>query len=894
MRKSWMKLFIIIALVTALLPGQKAVAQPSLDEITRIDPYVPGEVIVTFTAGLTASAYDISATALAEALDGTVASKSGNSALLSFNPEADVSALVEKISTSKQVEVAQPNYIYWMPEILSQSLGEPLVTVGYQVGAEGGLIKTLTWNEVNALRRYVKSGTTYRSLAAFPTELGTGREWGWDAVQTDLIWTNANASPRICMLDTGADIRHPDLSGKVVNGYDFANSDTNSADDNGHGTHMAGVMVAKANNNTSTTETGLGVSNGTVLAVKVLNAQGYGTSFNIAAGIRYCANNSYVKIINMSFGSSALDALQYNALVYARQKGKLLVAAAGNESTSQYVYPAAWADVDSPAPYAQPNILYDSLISVAAGRAPSALGYKIWVDEDGLRDIDPDEIYSTDQCATGTLFDDGSVLGSNYGSWVSLVAPGENIYSATPVSYGFYGNSYEGMVSGYEYLSGTSDAAAFVSGGAARIWSIMTTQTAAAIKSRLTNPDYSSELKLAVDPTVANATTGYKNLTNFSFGGNAVSYGVPFDSDSDGNVDTIMAPYCWPITGGAFGSDQAMVNTRYLNVAAAMERGALYAEAKDATSGLPLINTIVMATENTTGTTYVERARAITTKTSSHVVLINLPIRQDPGSRYRLLVNRSGYTTGSQIFNELTLNQGDPFYKQGHLIYDEYSTVSLAPTSALQVIMDWNNLEQVGSAPLNPNLDMFLLLPEAVDVFGDGKDFIIGSDELQSYLALPTDPYINLGTLLDPAAYDPTATTSPYAQLIFNGGNFIASPGVDGEGTWMSPTEFISIKYALSLTTTPYYTPKHAGTYTLMVTDYSNDGWENTLNAAGADFAYPIVRLWAKGRIITSMKLTSTSPDCAVGNDLWKVLTINGKIITEVNTCGTGSGFVNP
>jgi hypothetical protein len=894
MRNRWTKQFLVFVLVIALFPGQKVIAQPSHEDITRNDLYVPGEVIVTFTAGLTASAYDISATALAEALDGTVASKNGNSALLSFNPESDVNALVEKISTSKQVEEAQPNYIYWMPEILSQSLGEPLVTDGYQVGTEGGLTKTLSWNEVNGLRRSVKSGTTYKTLPAFPTELGTGREWGWDAVQADLIWTNSNVSPRICLLDTGVDLRHPDLSGKVVNGYDFANSDTNSADDNGHGTHMAGIMVAKANNNTSTTETGIGVSNGTILAVKVLNAQGYGTSFSIAAGIRYCANNSYVKIINMSFGSSAPDALQYNALVYASQKGKLLVAAAGNESTSALVYPAAWADADTLAPYAQPNVLDESLISVAAGRAPSAMGYKIWVDSDGARDMDTTELYSAEQCATGMLFDDGSVLGSNYGSWVSLVAPGEDIYSATPVSYGFYGNYYEGMASGYEYLSGSSAAAAFVSGGAARVWSIMTTQTAAAMKSRLTDPLYSSDLKRAVDPTVANAASGYKNLTNFSFGGNDISYGVPFDSDGDGNADTIMAPFCWPVSGGTFGATQDMTNTRYLNIAAAMERGALYAEVKEATTGLPLMNSIVMAMENTTGTTFVQRARAITTKTSSHVVLINLPIRQDPGSLYRLQVSRTSYTTGSQTFDELTLSQSDPLYRQGQLIYDAYSSISLAPTTAMQVIMDWNNLEQVGSAPLYPNLDMFLLLPDQVDVFGDGKDFIVGSDRLIDYLAMPADPYIDLGTLLDAAVYDPSATTSPYAQLIFDGGSFIESPGLDGEGVWMSPTEFISIKNALSLTVAPYYTPKHAGTYTLMVTDYSNDGWENTLDADGTDFVYPVVRLWAKGRIIASVKLTDASAGCVDGNDLWKVLTINAKVTTEVNTCSTGSEFVSP
>jgi thermitase len=100
------------------------------------------------------------------------------------------------------------------------------------------------------------------------------------------------------VIDTGVDHTHPDLLYQVLLGKDFVNNDSAPMDDHGHGTHVAGIIAAKQNNKMGMA----GVSTGKVIAVKSLGAQGYGTSYDVAQGIYYCANRSDVGVINMSLG----------------------------------------------------------------------------------------------------------------------------------------------------------------------------------------------------------------------------------------------------------------------------------------------------------------------------------------------------------------------------------------------------------------------------------------------------------------------------------------------------------------------------------------------------------------------------------------------------------------
>ena len=460
-----LNLFIALALVFALLPGAPAQAQISSPngEITRDTAFIPGQMVVSFEEGLSAKAYKAKANALAGSVGALVADSYSNVALLELDPLADIEALADDFVRAGQALAAQPNYVYWMPEEDSAILGQPLVTDGYSIASTNGASLDLTWDEASDLTSMVKKSGKYRAASTFPKELLSGRLWGWDAVEADLIWTNSRSGvPTVAVLDTGVDSKHPDLKGKTLNGYDFFNDDKLSADDNGHGTHVAGIIIAKQNYNYKTDESTAGVSNGKVLGVKVLGAQGYGTSYSLAAGIIYAAKNKSVKVINLSLTSPNKGEVEYRALQYAiNTLGKLVVAAAGNDSTSEPMYPAAWSHVYVTDPSDGTNNISHGLISVAAARAPSANDLTLWVNKNGDATIDEDEVFKPEQCATGGLTGAGFVYGSNYGYWVSVVAPGEDVYSTTPVNNPFYLNYYNEVAPSYDYMSGSSMAAAF-------------------------------------------------------------------------------------------------------------------------------------------------------------------------------------------------------------------------------------------------------------------------------------------------------------------------------------------------------------------------------------------------------------------------------------------------
>ncbi|MBF9235883.1 S8 family serine peptidase [Hymenobacter sp. BT683] len=130
------------------------------------------------------------------------------------------------------------------------------------------------------------------------------------------------------VIDTGIDLNHPDLNVDVARSRSFLSTSTSAEDGNGHGTHVAGTIAAK--NNT------LGVvgvaANAKVVAVRVLDASGSGTSSGVIAGIDYVgANGQAGDVANMSLGGSASLALD-NAVINASNKGILFALAAGNNA----------------------------------------------------------------------------------------------------------------------------------------------------------------------------------------------------------------------------------------------------------------------------------------------------------------------------------------------------------------------------------------------------------------------------------------------------------------------------------------------------------------------------------------------------------------------------------
>ncbi|SDT79104.1 S8 family peptidase [Actinoplanes derwentensis] len=173
------------------------------------------------------------------------------------------------------------------------------------------------------------------------------RSQQWDLTKmrvADAWQKSTGAGVTVAVIDTGVDPTHPDLKGKVLNGYDaITNKAGASRDGNGHGTHVAGTIAAVTGND-------VGVSavapDTRILPVKVLSDSGSGVMSDTAEGIVWAADNG-AQVINMSLGSTSKVAAVSNAIAYARSKGVTVIAAAGNarQQGSPISYPGADAGV---------------------------------------------------------------------------------------------------------------------------------------------------------------------------------------------------------------------------------------------------------------------------------------------------------------------------------------------------------------------------------------------------------------------------------------------------------------------------------------------------------------------------------------------------------------------
>ncbi|MGQ9667089.1 MAG: S8 family peptidase [Anaerolineae bacterium] len=195
----------------------------------------------------------------------------------------------------------------------------------------------------------------YAYAAGIPNDPYWSLQWNMTLSNAPAGWNIITGSKAvtIAVLDTGIDLDHPDLAGRLAAGWDYVNSDPYPDDDNGHGTHVAGILGALTNN-------GIGVAGvdwqARLMPIKVLNASGVGTYFNIIDGIRYAANMA--QIINLSLvGWEDYPGL-HDAVIYAANRGCMVVTAAGNCGDAGAGCPGA-------NPIAYPAA-YDETIAVAA------------------------------------------------------------------------------------------------------------------------------------------------------------------------------------------------------------------------------------------------------------------------------------------------------------------------------------------------------------------------------------------------------------------------------------------------------------------------------------------------------------------------------------------------
>jgi thermitase len=168
-------------------------------------------------------------------------------------------------------------------------------------------------------------------------------QWNLPIIETTVGWDIGKGSEKVivAVVDTGADLNHPDLQGRLLDGYNVVDPTVKPMDDVGHGTHVAGVISALVNN-------GEGVAGMTwynpVMPVKVLDKTGAGNTYNVAQGIIWAADHG-AKVINMSLGNYADANFLHDAIKYAYDKDIVLIAASGNDNSEQPGYPAAYPEV---------------------------------------------------------------------------------------------------------------------------------------------------------------------------------------------------------------------------------------------------------------------------------------------------------------------------------------------------------------------------------------------------------------------------------------------------------------------------------------------------------------------------------------------------------------------
>ncbi len=227
-------------------------------------------------------------------------------------------------------------------------------------------------------------GTAGQSANGTSNDPRRSELWALDTLEAEAAWEHSTGEGVVvAVVDTGVDASHEDLNGRVIPGASFVDPTTDgTVDGGGHGTHVAGTIVANANN-------GIGIAGvapgAKVLPVQVLNHEGWGYTSDVAAGLAWAADNG-AHIINMSLGSSKPSELMEAVVDYASGRGALLIASAGNAGTWGPAYPA----------------MYPGVVAVSA------------VDWWGWK----------------TMF-------SNFGDHIGFAAPGENILSTVPGTDGY-------------------------------------------------------------------------------------------------------------------------------------------------------------------------------------------------------------------------------------------------------------------------------------------------------------------------------------------------------------------------------------------------------------------------------------------------------------------------
>jgi serine protease len=334
-----------------------APARATTHDLKSTDDFVPGEVIVQFKdtalpAGSGADALRVKAAALGlEAKGGAL----GRPALFHLPGGAARSEALQTLG------VGDASGARLFPKVADPGMRDKLETL----------------SAVKALRAradVLSADLNYiRKAYAVPNDEYYRYQWHYPLINLPQAWDVTTGSPNVivAVIDTGVFLTHPDLIANLTTGYDFISSTSISNDGTGidsnpddpgdssiagqsswHGTHVAGTIAAVSNNS-------IGVAgiarNAKVMPLRALG-KGGGTSYDIMQSVRYAARLSNdsntlpaqrADIINLSLGGYGSSQAEQDTYTAARNAGVIIIAAAGNENTSQLSYPASYNGVVS-------------------------------------------------------------------------------------------------------------------------------------------------------------------------------------------------------------------------------------------------------------------------------------------------------------------------------------------------------------------------------------------------------------------------------------------------------------------------------------------------------------------------------------------------------------------
>ncbi len=223
------------------------------------------------------------------------------------------------------------------PRFASLRIGAALLAVGAAVF--GSVHGTPTRRSIQLDGTLTRAAPTLHEARAPIADPLLAQQWGLQVTRASGGWRLASHGRRVivAVVDSGVDASHPDLAGKVLAGWNAIDGSTNTADDNGHGTAVAGIIAAVTGN-------GVGVASYcarcVILPVKVLDAHGAGTPLDVARGIRWAVDHG-ARVVNVSIGTGDDDPILRQNVAYAAAHGVLVVGSAGNLGDNEPSYPAA-------------------------------------------------------------------------------------------------------------------------------------------------------------------------------------------------------------------------------------------------------------------------------------------------------------------------------------------------------------------------------------------------------------------------------------------------------------------------------------------------------------------------------------------------------------------------